>query len=1036
MKRALLILTTLLGINLQAQTLADSMQVSTFAGNGVYGNTDGPGTSASFSNPYGVCTDKAGNVYVVDQNNFLIRKITPAGVVSTLAGSGSSGYINGTGNKASFGSVYGICCDSTGNVYLPDIGTGTATIRKITTAGIVTTFASLSISGFYFGICIDKTGSLYTTDGYSVIYKINTTGTVSVFAGSGVVGYQDATGTNAQFSYPNGICVDHSGNLFVADGGNQRIRKITPAGVVSTVAGSGTEATIDGHGTSASFDSPTGICIDAKGNLYVTEPTSNTVRKISSGGDVITIAGNGATTGGFQDDIGKKAQFGFTDGYDLFPIPGIASNSSGTLFVGDILNARIREIQQIIPKPPVITYNGINAHVCMGSALNYQPAITGGTLGMTLQVDSFYTGHQKGICKNYNTIYVLSTADSIMRFDYNGNYKGAINTVPNYLYVTNITADDSGRIYLAAPDQTNSVLSNIYRLTSASNNDFSFTSLPSGYISNVSAMRLGPDGKLYLADTNTATGATSGYITVVDTSSGSPSQISASTSNSFDIINGFTFGKNSQMFISDNGYKNILVSNNPASGNFYQYFSGLDTLKWKFHSIDIDTNGVGAVYLATANSVFALYRTFSAKGDTTNQMYDFKQLGVKLQKPCGVVTVPNPTGIPETWIADTNSNYVKRVAFYAYQITPPLPKGLSYDFVSGKITGTPAVATATQTYTITVNSQYGAKTSTLTFSVDPPSPLSGTPGTLGSKIVNQTDGLTVNYNDTNNCSKMLTIADSIAGGSPGFTQIKQTVYPTIATFGTGQFAPRVNQVNAQNPHAPAGLSMYFTYQDIVNFNTSNTSGQHLSNDTTTGTMQVAVLQLHKDSNGNIRAIPHSPIAAKWITADKDWEVDFAVTEFSTFYMGTTTAVTSFTCANSHTDSITTSNAYYLWQNKYDTLSIAGTYVDTLTNSTGCDSVCTLQLTFTPTGISTPLLAGSTKVYPNPSTGFIFVDINNPNIDATDMKITVTNILGEAVYSTTQSGHNLKLDLGGLQKGCYILNIVSKQETLNKRIVLE
>ena len=199
--------------------------VSTLAGS-TQGYTDGTGTSAKFYNPTGVAVDGAGNVYVADLSNHRIRKITTSGVVSTLAGSGTSGYTDGTGTSAQFNSPTGVAVDGAGNVYVAD--QGNHRIRKITTSGVVSTLA----------------------------------GSTS--------GYTDGTGTSAKFYNPSGVAVDGAGNVYVADQSNHRIRKITASGVVSTLAGS-TYGYTDGTGTSAKFAYPFGVAVDGAGNVYVAD---------------------------------------------------------------------------------------------------------------------------------------------------------------------------------------------------------------------------------------------------------------------------------------------------------------------------------------------------------------------------------------------------------------------------------------------------------------------------------------------------------------------------------------------------------------------------------------------------------------------------------------------------------------------------------------------------------------------------------------------------------------------------------------------
>ena len=227
-----------------------SCTVTTLAGSGDYGSVDGTGTAASFNSPYGVAVDSSGNVYVADSGNHKIRKITSAGVVTTLAGTGERGSVDGTGTAASFDLPWGVAVDSSGNVYVADVRNHK--IRKITPTGVVTTFA-----------------------------------------GTGELGSVDGMGTAANFNYPRGVAVDSSGNVYVADTYNYNIRKISSSGVVSTLAGgrgyndnsllqqTGIYGALDGKGVLASFGIPFGVAVDTSSNVYVADYGNQKIRKIT-----------------------------------------------------------------------------------------------------------------------------------------------------------------------------------------------------------------------------------------------------------------------------------------------------------------------------------------------------------------------------------------------------------------------------------------------------------------------------------------------------------------------------------------------------------------------------------------------------------------------------------------------------------------------------------------------------------------------------------------------------------------------------------
>src|SRR5439155_4056006 len=245
--------------------------VTTLAGSaGLCGSADGIGSAAEFAGPAGVAVDSAGNVYVADTYNYTIRKITPAGAVTTIAGTAEQiGAANGTGNAARFNSPFGVAVDGASNVYVAD--TYNNTIRKITPAGAVTTL----------------TGS------------------------AGEFGSGDGIGRGARFNDPIGVAVDSAGNVYVADSNNHTIRKVTSAGAAATLAGSaGQMGSGDGTGTAARFNDPTGLAVDSDGNVYVSDTHNYTIRKITPAGVVTTLAGSAGQDGGV-DGLGSAAQFDY-----------------------------------------------------------------------------------------------------------------------------------------------------------------------------------------------------------------------------------------------------------------------------------------------------------------------------------------------------------------------------------------------------------------------------------------------------------------------------------------------------------------------------------------------------------------------------------------------------------------------------------------------------------------------------------------------------------------------------------------------------
>jgi sugar lactone lactonase YvrE len=290
-----------------------------FTGAGFEGLENGDSSVARFTYPWGADADQDGNVYIADRGNHVIRKISPDGSVSTLAGTGKAGFANGTASEAEFNEPVDVAVDASGNVYVSDFLN--TCVRKITLAGVVSTHAGLngvvgntngSLSDARFagpaGLAFDSNSNLYVADFYNhQIRKITQAGIVSTLAGS-AAGCTDGTGAAAQLNSPFSIALDKVDNLYVTDGANHSIRKITPTGVVSRIAGTCSSGYKDGDAMTAMFNTPVGIALDDEGNIIVSDGRNNRLRKIYIETNMVeTVAGHAVA--GLDFGIGENALF-------------------------------------------------------------------------------------------------------------------------------------------------------------------------------------------------------------------------------------------------------------------------------------------------------------------------------------------------------------------------------------------------------------------------------------------------------------------------------------------------------------------------------------------------------------------------------------------------------------------------------------------------------------------------------------------------------------------------------------------------------
>ena len=289
--------------NLRIRKVSPSGTITTFAGNGRYGSSGdgGPATSARLYYPYAVAADRQGNVYITDGreddlSHAVVRKVSPRGTITTFAGTGIAGF-SGDGGPA--------------------------------------TAAQLSGPA---GVAVDGKGNVYISDG-SRVRKVSPGGTITTIAGTGKAGFSGDGGpaTSAQIS-PLGIAVDGKGSVYIADQNNLRIRKVSPGGTISTIAGTGRAGSSGdgGPATSARLSYPAWVAVDAKGSVYITDEEHSRVRRVSPGGTITTIAGRGRK--GYSGDGGPATSA------RLYYPAGVAVDGQGNLYIADKYNQRVRKV--------------------------------------------------------------------------------------------------------------------------------------------------------------------------------------------------------------------------------------------------------------------------------------------------------------------------------------------------------------------------------------------------------------------------------------------------------------------------------------------------------------------------------------------------------------------------------------------------------------------------------------------------------------------------------------------------------------------
>ncbi|MCU1259836.1 MAG: repeat containing protein [Bryobacterales bacterium] len=377
----------------RAQSSSAQYTITTLAGTGTggYAGDGAAATSAQLNAPFALAVDAPGSVYVADEFNSRVRRITPAGIISTVAGNGTNGYTGDGGPAASaeLSDPSGLAFDSAGNLYIAD--TGNNVVRKMTPDGNISTIAGSNSLGAGYtgdggpatgaqlnnpsGLAVDSRGDLYIADtSNNVVRMVDTQGNISTIAGnnSAATGFSGDGGpaTSAVLYNPIGVAVDSAGNLYVADGGNSRVRLVSAAtGNIATFAGSGSGYSGDGGPAArAKLNTPKGIALDSAGNLYIADRFNNAIRMVNAAGIISTIAGD-------------------VTGANLFGPCGVAVDRAGNVSVADTGDNLIRLLTPV-PQAPIITSNGVIGAGNFGALKSIAPGSWIEIYGSNLAADS------------------------------------------------------------------------------------------------------------------------------------------------------------------------------------------------------------------------------------------------------------------------------------------------------------------------------------------------------------------------------------------------------------------------------------------------------------------------------------------------------------------------------------------------------------------------------------------------------------------------------------------------------------------------
>jgi len=455
--------------------------ITSVAGNGSsqFSGDGGTATNAGMYYPTGVAEDSAGEIYIADLNDSRIRMVNTNGIIMTVAGTNKLTF-SGDGGPAKLAGLYapyGICMDAWGNYFIADSGNNR--IRKVDTNGIISTVAGTNTSGFFgdggpatnaalsnpHGVAVDAFDNLFIADyGNNRIRRVDTNGFITTVAGTNVSGYfgDGGAATNAWLARPQGVAVDAYGNVFIADSGNNRIRRLDTNGIITTVAGTNSSgyAGDGGPATKAHLSGPTGVTVDAFGYLFISDCLNYCVRQVDANGIITTVAGNNHS-GGYSGDGGASTNASLSE---LF---GLAMNVSGGLVIADEDNFRIRRVT--LGRNPLLQFNNATTN----NVGNYQVIVTSpsgnvtsSVVSLTVVLPAIVSQPQSCVVTNGNSaaFSVVAYGTNILSYQWYFNTNAVCGATNALLRLSSVAASQAGNYFCVIADAAGSVTSAIVSL--------------------------------------------------------------------------------------------------------------------------------------------------------------------------------------------------------------------------------------------------------------------------------------------------------------------------------------------------------------------------------------------------------------------------------------------------------------------------------------------------------------------------------------------------------------------------------------------